>query len=159
MQSTRTDAELDAILEESLHTTWNAQVVDYDRARFPFDRWILERINLMGYTLHDLTRLHEVIADKDAYKVTKQLCRDTNLPEFRELMKGFAFKDGERYAEYREGDKLAEYGLAALIAGGGVALAAKSGLLGKMLKPIIVGVVALVGVVGSWIKKITGKKS
>lgn len=81
------------------------------------------------------------------------------LPEFRELMKGFAFKEGERYAEYHEGDKLAEYGLAALIAGGGVALAAKSGLLGKLIKPIIVGAVALFGAIGSWFKKIAGKKS
>lgn len=81
------------------------------------------------------------------------------LPEFRELMKGFAFKEGERYAEYREGDKMAEYGLAALIAGGGVALAAKSGLLGKMIKPIIIGAVALFGAVGAWFKKFFGKQS
>lgn len=81
------------------------------------------------------------------------------LPEFRELMKGFAFKEGERYAEFREGDKLAEYGLAALIAGGGVALAAKSGLLGKLIKPLIVAGAALLGAIGSLFKKITGKKS
>ncbi len=81
------------------------------------------------------------------------------LPEFRELMKGFTFKDGERYAEFREGDKLAEYGLAALIAGGGVALAAKSGLLGKLIKPLIIAGAALLGAIGSLFKKITGKKS
>ena len=81
------------------------------------------------------------------------------LPEFRELMKGFAFKEGERYAEFREGDKLAEYGLAALIAGGGVALAAKSGLLGKLIKPLIVAGAALLGVLGSFFKKLFGKKS
>lgn len=81
------------------------------------------------------------------------------LPEFRELMKGFAFKEGERYAEFREGDKLAEYGLAALIAGGGVALAAKSGLLGKLIKPLIVAGAALLGVVGSFFKKLFGNKS
>ncbi len=81
------------------------------------------------------------------------------LPEFRELMKGFAFKEGERYSEFREGDKLAEYGLAALIAGGGVALAAKSGLLGKLIKPLIVAGAALLGAIGSLWKKITGKKS
>ena len=74
-------------------------------------------------------------------------------------MKGFAFKEGERYAEFREGDKLAEYGLAALIAGGGVALAAKSGLLGKLIKPLIVAGAALLGVVGSFFKKLFGKKS
>lgn len=81
------------------------------------------------------------------------------LPEFRELMKGFAFKEGERYAEFREGDKMAEYGLAALVAGGGIALAAKSGLLGKLIKPLIVAGAAVIAGIGSLFKKITGKKS
>jgi uncharacterized membrane-anchored protein len=80
------------------------------------------------------------------------------LPPFRELLKGFSFKQGETYAEFREGDKLAEYGLAALVAGGGVALAAKSGLLAKLAKPLIVGVVAIGTAISSFFKKLFGKK-
>lgn len=87
------------------------------------------------------------------------------LPGFRELLKGFSFKTGESYAEFRDGDHVAEYGLAALVAGGGVALAAKAGLLSKLGlilakggKAVILGVVAVVGAVASGFKKLFGKK-
>ena len=87
------------------------------------------------------------------------------LPGFRELLKGFSFKTGESYSEFRDGDHVAEYGLAALVAGGGVALAAKSGLLAKLGlilakggKAVVLGVVAVIGVVGSFFKKLFGKK-
>ena len=59
---------------------------------------------------------------------------DALMPRFRELLAGFAYEGGETYGEYRQGDKLAEYGLAALVAGGAVAVAAKSGLFGILLK-------------------------
>jgi uncharacterized membrane-anchored protein len=75
------------------------------------------------------------------------------LPTFKGLLADYAYKEGERYAEYRPGDKVAQYGLAALITGGAVAVAAKTGLLAslallckKMWKLLIlvgVGVVAL----------------
>ena len=87
------------------------------------------------------------------------------LPAFRQLLQGFSFKNGETYAEYKSGDKLAEYGLAALVAGGGVALAAKSGLLGKLGvliakggKAIFLGVAALFGAVAKFFGRIFGKK-
>lgn len=83
------------------------------------------------------------------------------LGDFRTLMSGFAFKEGQRYAEFRDGDKIAQYGLAALVAGGGVALASKSGLLAKLGvllakggKLIIVGVIAI----GAFIKALFTKK-
>jgi uncharacterized membrane-anchored protein len=43
------------------------------------------------------------------------------------LLGGYAFNDGERYAEWKEGDKVAEYGLAALVLGGAAAIATKKG--------------------------------
>src|SRR6185436_130803 len=46
------------------------------------------------------------------------------LPKFRGLLKEYAFKSGQKYAEYRQGDQIAKYGLTALIAGGAVAGAA-----------------------------------
>jgi uncharacterized membrane-anchored protein len=75
----------------------------------------------------------------------------TALPEVNNLIGGaYAFKEGERYAEFKEGDKVAEYGLTALVLGGGAAAAAKLGLfgkLGKLLakggKLIVLGLVAL----------------
>jgi uncharacterized membrane-anchored protein len=80
------------------------------------------------------------------------------LPEFKTLLGGYSFIEGETYASYRQGDKIAEYGLTALVTGGAVAVAAKSGLLAKLLKGgwkilVVVGV-AIAGV----FKKIFGKK-
>jgi uncharacterized membrane-anchored protein len=85
--------------------------------------------------------------------------------DFRALMSGFTFKDGQRYSEFRDGDKLAEYGLAALVAGGGVALAAKTGLLAKLGlvlakggKAIILGIVAVGAGIANFFKRVFGKK-
>jgi hypothetical protein len=38
------DREFDSDLEQSLLTTWNAQVVDYDHDKYPFADWVLGRI-------------------------------------------------------------------------------------------------------------------
>jgi uncharacterized membrane-anchored protein len=73
----------------------------------------------------------------------------TALPPFRRLLADHAFVAGEDYGSYRAGDKVAEYGLAALVTGGAVAIAAKTGLLAKLWKFIVFGVLAVVG----WIKR------
>lgn len=73
------------------------------------------------------------------------------------ILEGFNYKAGHRYSEFTSGDKVAEYGLTALIAGGGLAAAAKTGLLAKLakfIKVIVIGVVALFS--GLW-KLITGR--
>jgi uncharacterized membrane-anchored protein len=73
---------------------------------------------------------------------------------------GYAFKPGQTYAEYREGDKIAKYGLAALIAGGGLAVAAKTGLLAGLFKIFAkAGKLLVVGVipVGAGIVKVFKK--
>lgn len=44
------------------------------------------------------------------------------------LADGYQFAPGEKYAEFKQGDHVAEYGLAALIAGGAAAVAAKKGV-------------------------------
>ena len=74
----------------------------------------------------------------------------TVIPEYQKLLKGFAFKKEESYAAFSKGDKIAEYGLTGLIVGGGLLVAAKSGLLGKLMKPIIIGVIAI----GAFLKRI-----
>jgi sporadic carbohydrate cluster protein (TIGR04323 family) len=79
----------DEALEQSLRTAWDAKLVEYDRNRFPFDRWILSRIRTAGYELTDLTEIHREIPLGDVYKLTKQLCADTNLPEFRRMLNRF----------------------------------------------------------------------
>lgn len=77
---------------------------------------------------------------------------ETNLVTAKNLLEGFSYRSGHSYAEYVKGDKVAEYGLAGLIAGGGLALAAKTGLLKKLWKLIVLAVVA----VGAFLKRIFG---
>ena len=78
------------------------------------------------------------------------ICDESQLPtvlgDFQKMVGNFGYKDGQSYAEYKEGDKVAKYGLAALILGGGAAVAAKTGLfavIGKFFKYIIAGFVAI----------------
>jgi uncharacterized membrane-anchored protein len=83
-----------------------------------------------------------VVCDEDAMDVV--------IPEYQRLLQGFAFKEEESYAAFTKGDKIAEYGLTGLIVGGGMLLAAKSGLLAKLWKPIAAGLLA----VGVFLKRI-----
>jgi uncharacterized membrane-anchored protein len=79
---------------------------------------------------------------------------EANIPAFDRIMSTHSFLPGRRYSEWREGDKLAEYGLTALVAGGAGALAAKSGLLGKLFKLIGVAVVGAI----AWIRSLFSRK-
>ncbi len=70
------------------------------------------------------------------------------------------FNEGQRYADFNEDtDKLAEYGIGGLIVGG---VLAKTGILAKIgifllkiIKPLIVGIIALFGFIG---KRLFGRK-
>lgn len=88
--------------------------------------------------------------------VTDPQTLDASIANFKELVPGYEFSAGEKYAEFKEGDRVAEYGLAALITGGAAAVAAKKGWLAaigvflvKMWKLLLVGVLA----VGAGVRK------
>lgn len=81
--------DADEDLQRSLLTTWNAKVVDYDNDRFPFNEWVLKRIQSSGYPLEDLTQLHKVVPGPEQYKLCKSLCADTELPEFKRMLNTF----------------------------------------------------------------------
>src|SRR3989454_6250308 len=81
------------------------------------------------------------------------------VPTFNTMIGGYTYSSGFKYAEWRSGDKVAAYGLTALVAGGaGVALA-KSGLLVKMWKLIVVGIAAALAAIKRMWAKLTGKRS
>src|SRR5260370_35925516 len=80
--------DIDAELERSLTNEWDAKIMTYPNERFPFNEWILDRIRLMGFPVEDLSYFHEAVPQSETYRVTKQLCADTNLPEFRRLLHG-----------------------------------------------------------------------
>ena len=81
--------DVDTMLEQSLTHEWDAKIVSYPNEQFPFNEWILGRVRSMGYALDDLSNLHAIVPQGEVYKVTKQLCADTNLPEFRRLLNRF----------------------------------------------------------------------
>lgn len=65
------------------------------------------------------------------------------------LLAGYAFQPGNTYAEYVEGsDSVAEMGLTALVVGGAGAALIKSGLLGKIWKFLVAGLVVAGGALG-----------
>jgi uncharacterized membrane-anchored protein len=86
-----------------------------------------------------------------------------SIPDVKQVLTGFAFTTGEKYSEWQQGDKIAAYGLTGLVAGGGLAMAAKTGLLGKLGvllakggKAIILAVVVIFGAGFSVVKRLFG---
>ncbi len=98
-----------------------------------------------------------VLGRKGAMSVDLVLDKDsvaTVVPEFDSLMNGFSYVQGSRYSEFTKGDRIAEVGLTALIAGGAGAVAAKTGLLAKFWKLIVVMFVALAGAIKKFFRSI-----
>lgn len=92
----------------------------------------------------------DLIADREQYaELTGQ---------FNNLMSGFHYTQGNRYSDFAKGDKVAEYGLTALIVGGGAAVALKTGLLAKLWKFIVMGLVAAGAAIKKVFKAIFGKE-
>jgi uncharacterized membrane-anchored protein len=92
----------------------------------------------------------DLIADREQYaELTGQ---------FNALMSGFHYTQGNRYSDFAKGDKVAEYGLTALIVGGGAAVALKTGLLAKLWKFIVMGLVAAGAAIKKAFKAIFGKE-
>lgn len=55
-----------------------------------------------------------------------------SVPAVNQLLAGFEFVSGQKYAEWKAGDRVAAYGLTGLVAGGAAVAAAKMGLLAKL---------------------------
>ena len=77
---------------------------------------------------------------------------EASIQQIEPILASFEYSEGNRYADFKSGDRVAEIGLAALVAGGGLALAAKSGFLSKFIKPIILFFVVGFGAFGRKIK-------
>lgn len=133
--------------EETKNLTWGIDA-DFgeDGHSINYEIRMLGRGGVMSATL---------IADPESYKAT--------VPEVKTLLAGYHFDEGARYADWKPGDKVAAIGLAGLIGGGGLAVAAKTGLLAKLGlvfakagKAIIIGVIAVGAGLMSVIKRFFG---
>lgn len=98
------------------------------------------------------TRLLGRTGVMSATLVAEPAILDESVHEFEELLNGFRYNSGDRYAEYQPGDKLATYGLAALVTGGAAAAVAKGAGKG-LFKAIGLGVIALFAFIWGGIKK------
>ena len=137
-----------------LHTDGWAVPPHYDAGSKRLEwgiRLLSEGQPVVNYTVRILGRTGVMNATLVADPETLQ----ADVQSFKASLAGFEFNPGERYAEFHEGDRVAEYGLAALVVGGGAAIAAKTGLLAKFWKLIVLGVAALAG----FVKKLFGRKS
>lgn len=79
------------------------------------------------------------------------------LPRFRNVLASYEFASGAKYAEYKAGDKIAKIGLLGLIGAGGLAVAAKTGLLkyiGKFFLPILLAIGAFFKAIAAFFKKL-----
>lgn len=88
----------------------------------------------------------------------------TSIGQFKNVVAGYQFINDQTYAAYKPGDKAAEYGLAALVTGGAVAVAAKTGLwkvivgaLAAGWKVIAAVAVALFAGLGKFFKRMAGR--
>jgi uncharacterized membrane-anchored protein len=93
----------------------------------------------------------------DAVLVSDPQSLDGDVREFKAVLQGFSFNQGERYSEFRSGDKVAEYGLSELIVGGAAAAAAKSGAFKGLAKLLGVGGVVVVAGIAGFFRKIFRK--
>jgi uncharacterized membrane-anchored protein len=82
---------------------------------------------------------------------------ETAINDFNQKATGFNFNTGEKYADYKDGDKLAQYGMAALIAGGAAAVAAKGGA--QFIKGILIAIGVFFAAFWGRLKRFFGSKN
>jgi uncharacterized membrane-anchored protein len=86
---------------------------------------------------------------------------ESAVAQVRQVLAGFSYVPGKRYEEYVKGDKVAAVGLTGLIVGGTAVAVAKTGLLTKLFKPLILGVLALFAAlrraIGGFFARLSGK--
>jgi len=137
---------------------WTTQPF-YDRTTNNLTWAIVARDNNGGRSVNHSVRLLGRGGVMHADLVTTPDQLQGLVPTFNNMIAGFTYSSGFKYAEWRPGDKVAAYGLTALVAGGaGVALV-KSGLLMKFWKLIVVGVAAGFAALKRMWAKITGRGS
>jgi uncharacterized membrane-anchored protein len=125
-----------------MHVTGWRNAPHYDTGTKRLE-WALDAKDSQGMTSTNFqTRLLGRRGVTNVTLVTDPKHVEGDVAEFKSILAAYRFNPGDTYAEFKQGDKVAAYGLAALIIGGGAAVAAKSGLLKYLGKLIWVGVAA-----------------
>ena len=100
---------------ETNNLTWALKLDFTSGSSVNYDIRLLGRSGVMEVTL---------VGDPETYSAA--------VPKVNEILKGYQFTSGHKYAEWKQGDKVAAYGLAGLVGGGALVAAAKTGLLAKL---------------------------
>ncbi len=146
------------------------QIVGWEQAPF-YDpqthnlSWAMEaRDSNGGEVINYNTRLLSRTGFTAATLVDDPRTLQASVSQFKNVVAGYRFVGNQTYASYKPGDKTAEYGLAALITGGAVAVAAKTGLWKVIVAALVAGwkvvaafVVALFASIGKFFKRLTGR--
>jgi uncharacterized membrane-anchored protein len=141
-----------------LHVTGWRRPPHYDTVTRRLE-WALDATDGTDVTTNFQTRILGRYGVTAATLVTDPQHLDADIAAFQKVIAGYDFAAGGHYAEYEQGDRVAEYGLAALIAGGAAAVAAKTGLLAKFGKLIAIGGFALVAGVIGFFKKLFRRRT
>lgn len=130
----------------------------YDEATHNLE-WGLQ---LKTSTGHDVINYEVRLLGREGYMGSTLVLGAGNLekalPEFRKVLATYDFKTGKRYAEYRQGDRIAKIGLIGLLGAGGLAVAAKTGLLKYVWKYLIFIIMAVAAVFKKVWDRFFGKK-
>lgn len=98
----------------------------------PATRNLSWAVNMLVSDGHETTNFDTRLLGRTGYTAVKLVTGPDRLRasvgEFSDVVTGYRFIDSHAYAAFKPGDKVATYGLAALITGGAVAVAAKTGL-------------------------------
>lgn len=115
-------------------------------------------------TINYNTRLLGRTGYTSAILVADPSTLQSSVSQFKDAVAGYNYLQDQTYAAYRPGDKTAEYGLAALVTGGAVAVAAKTGLWKVIVGAIAAGwkliaaaVVAMFAALGGFLKRLLGR--
>jgi uncharacterized membrane-anchored protein len=77
---------------------------------------------------------------------------EATLPRVKTVLRGFSYRQGQKYSEWKSGDKTARCGLSTLVVGGAMGLAVKMGLLARIAASIAkLWKVVIVGLLGALI--------
>lgn len=151
--------------EEQFHVVgWNVKPA-YNASTHELEYSMLleteQKEKFLNYKLQVLTRTGHVsfilVTDQENLEKDKQTLRQT-------ILKNFVVNEGHRYTDFdAKTDKVAEYGLTGLILGGlGLAAAKKLGFLALILafaKKGWILIIVVLGAIGSFVKKVMGKKN
>ena len=116
-------------------------------------------------TINYNTRLLSRTGYTSAILVADPATLQPSVTQFKGAVAGYNYLLDQTYAAYKPGDKVAKYGLAALVTGGAVAVAAKTGLwkvivgaLAAGWKLIAAAVVAMFAALGGFLKRLAGRR-